>query len=125
MAKERLDLEYHFNTSQKVLFPRLSTAAGLNEWFADEVNVKDKIFTFRWDKEERSAELLSVKEGRSVRFHWVDDEEDTYFEFNLSTTELTDDLALRITDFAENDEASEMKELWDAQITDLKRVLGA
>ncbi len=125
MAKEILELEYHFNTSSKVLFPRLSTAIGLNEWFADEVNEKDKIFTFRWDKEERSAELLSVKEGRSVRFHWVDDEEDTYFEFNLSTTELTDDLALRITDFAENDEASEMKELWDAQITDLKRVLGA
>lgn len=126
MAKEILELEYHFNTSSKVLFPRLSTAIGLNEWFADEVNEKDKIFTFRWDKEERSAELLSVKEGRNVRFHWIDDEdEESYFEFNLSTTELTDDLALRITDFAEAGEAAEMKELWDAQISDLKRVLGA
>ncbi len=126
MAKEILELEYHFNTSSKVLFPRLSTAIGLNEWFADEVNEKDKIFTFRWDKEERSAELLAVKEGRNAKFHWTDDDDDeSYFEFNLSTTELTDDLALRIIDFAEPGEAAEMKELWDAQISDLKRVLGA
>lgn len=126
MAKEIFELEYHFNTSSKVLFPRLSTAIGLNEWFADEVNEKDKIFTFRWDREERSAELLSMKEGRNVRFHWTDDDDDeSYFEFNLSTTELTDDLALRITDFAEVGETAEMKELWDAQIADLKRVLGA
>ena len=126
MAKEIFELEYHFNTSSKVLFPRLSTAIGLNEWFADEVNEKDKIFTFRWDREERSAELLSMKEGRNVRFHWTnDDDDESYFEFNLSTTELTDDLALRITDFAEVGETAEMKELWDAQIADLKRVLGA
>ena len=126
MAKEIFELEYHFNTSSKVLFPRLSNAIGLNEWFADEVNEKDKIFTFRWDREERSAELLSMKEGRNVRFHWTDDDDDeSYFEFNLSTTELTDDLALRITDFAEVGETAEMKELWDAQIADLKRVLGA
>lgn len=126
MAKEILELEYHFNTSSKVLFPRLSTAIGLNEWFADEVNERDKVFTFRWDKEERSAELISVKEWRSVRFHWLDDEDsESYFEFNLSTTELTDDLALRITDFAEENESTELKEIWDAQISDLKRVLGA
>ena len=126
MAKEILELEYHFNTSSKVLFPRLSTAIGLNEWFADEVNERDKVFTFRWDKEERSAELISVKEWRSVRFHWLDDDDsESYFEFNLSTTELTDDLALRITDFAEENESTELKEIWDAQISDLKRVLGA
>lgn len=126
MAKEILELEYHFNTSSKVLFPRLSTAIGLNEWFADEVDERDKIFTFRWDKEERSAELLAVKEGRNVRFHWTDDDDDeSYFEFNLSTTELTDDLALKITDFADEGESTELKEIWDAQISDLKRVLGA
>ena len=126
MAKEILELEYHFNTSSKVLFPRLSTAIGLNEWFADEVDEKDKVFTFRWDKEERSAELLAVKEGRNVRFHWTDDDDDeSYFEFNLSTTELTDDLALKITDFADEGESTELKEIWDAQISDLKRVLGA
>ena len=126
MAKEQFELEYHFNTSAKVLFPRLSTAVGLNEWFADDVNEKDNIFTFRWDKEERSAKLISVKECKNVRFHWLDDEdEETFFEFKLTTNELTDDLALEITDFADADEITEMAELWDAQIIDLKRVLGA
>ena len=126
MAKEIIELEYHFNTSPKVLFPRLSTAVGLNEWFADDVNEKDKIFTFRWDKEERCAELLSVKDFKNVRFHWLDDDDDdSFFEFKLTTTELTDDLALEITDYVDADEVTEMTELWDAQISDLKRVLGA
>ena len=125
MAKEIIELEYHFNTSPKVLFPRLSTAAGLNEWFADEVSEKDKIFTFRWDKEERCAELLSMKEGKNARFRWLDDEDESFFEFKLTTTELTDDLALEITDSVDAEEVAEMAELWDAQISDLKRVLGA
>ena len=125
MAKEIIELEYHFNTSPKVLFPRLSTAVGLNEWFADDVSEKDKIFTFRWDKEERCAELLSIKEFKSARFRWLDDDEDSFFEFKLTTTELTDDLALEIIDYVDAEEVGEMTELWDAQISDLKRVLGA
>lgn len=126
MAKEQLTLEYHFNTTPKVLFPRISTADGLNEWFADEVKVDGNIFTFRWDKEERCAELLSIKEFKFVRFQWMDDEDkESYFEFKLTTTELTDDLALEITDMVEPDESMETQELWNAQITDLKRILGA
>lgn len=123
MAKEQIVLEYHFNTTQKVLFPRLSTADGLNEWFADEVIVKDKIFTFKWNNEERSAELLNMKDNKFVSYKWLDDE--STFEFKLSTTELTDDLALEITDYVEADELSEIRDLWDAQIADLKRILGA
>lgn len=123
MAKEQIVLEYHFNTTSKVLFPRLSTADGLNEWFADKVNVKDKIFTFRWGNEERNAELLNMKDNKFVSYMWLDDE--STFEFKLSTTELTDDLALEITDYAESDELSEIRDLWDAQIADLKRILGA
>ncbi len=126
MAKKQLTLEYHFNTTPKVLFPRISTADGLNEWFADEVKVDEKTFVFKWDKEERCAELIFLKDCKAVRFHWTDDEDnESFFEFKLTTTELTDDLALEITDFVEADEMTETEELWNAQISDLKRILGA
>ncbi len=126
MAKQQFELEYHFNTSAKVLFPRLSTADGLNEWFADRVKVDGQNYIFHWDKEEREAVLKTIKPLKTVRFHWTDDDEDdTYFEFNLSVTELTDDLALTIIDYAEPDEIDEMTEIWNAQISDLKRILGA
>jgi hypothetical protein len=38
--------------------------------------------------------------------------------------ELTSDLALLITDFAEDDEKEDSISLWDSQIADLKRLLG-
>ena len=125
MDKQQYELEFHLNTSPKVLYPRLSTADGLNEWFADYVKVEDGIYTFRWHSEERFAKLLSAKDLKSVRYHWLDEDDESFFEIRLETTELTDDLALKITDFAEDDELEESKDLWNAQVTDLKRVLGA
>jgi hypothetical protein len=126
MSKERYQLEYHLNTAPKVLFSRLNSPGGLNEWFADNVTVRGKNFTFEWDNESRIAELIGIKDLKFVRFHWLDDDDDkTYFEFKLNSDELTGDLALVITDFAEPGEINEWKELWDTQITKLKHNLGA
>jgi hypothetical protein len=126
MTKERYQLEYHLNTSPKVLFSRLSSPGGLNEWFADNVSVRGKNYTFEWDSEARVAELIASKDLKFVRFHWIDDNDDkTFFEFKLNSDELTGDLALVISDFAEPDEIEDAKELWDAQIADLKHILGA
>jgi uncharacterized protein YndB with AHSA1/START domain len=126
MAKEKFQLEYTINSSPKVLFNRLATAGGLNEWFADEVNVQSDVFTFIWDGAEQKANLVNRKDMKYVRFHWIDDEDDkTYFEFKLSTDELTGDLALIVTDFAEPDEQEDSIELWDTQISELKHIIGS
>ena len=114
------------NCSPKVLFSRLSTAEGLCEWFADNVIVDDDIFTFFWNKSELKARLTALKENKFVRFEWLDanDEESNYFEFRINIEELSGSLALLITDFAEPEEKDDSISLWDAQITDLKRLLG-
>ena len=49
---------------------------------------------------------------------------ENYFEFRINIEELTGDLALIITDFAEPEEKEDSIYLWDSQINDLKRVLG-
>jgi uncharacterized protein YndB with AHSA1/START domain len=122
----KFELEYTLNASPKVLFPRLSTPEGLAEWFADDVTVEGDIFTFVWHKSQSKARLSALKENKLVRFEWLDreDEETNYFEFRINIQELTNELALIITDFAEPEEKEDAIYLWDTQITNLKRVLG-
>lgn len=123
----KYELEYTLNCSPKVLFSRLSTPEGLSEWFADDVTVEGDLFTFHWSKTESKARLATVKENKLVRFEWNDndvDKESNFFEFRIIVHDLTGDLALIITDFAEPDEKEDAIYLWDTQINDLKRILG-
>jgi uncharacterized protein YndB with AHSA1/START domain len=124
--REKYELEYTLNSSPKVLFPRLSTPEGLSEWFADNVIVDGDLFSFFWPRSEAKARLAALKENKMVRFEWLDREnrETNYFEFRIDIEELTGDVALLITDFAEPDEKEDAIYLWDTQITDLKRILG-
>ncbi len=124
--KVKFELEYTLNSSPKVLFSRLSTAEGLAEWFADDVQVRGDNYTFIWDDIEHNAVLSTLKDNRHVKFVWSEDEDDEerYFEFKLNVDELTGDVALLITDFAEQGEKEDSINLWDSQIMELKQVLG-
>ena len=126
MNKEKYTLEYSFRTSIKLLYSRISTADGLTEWFADDVNIKDDNYIFIWDGEEQAAKIVSKKENEFIKFHWLDDEEeDSYFEFRIEVDALTEDVALMVTDFAYEDEKDDNIGLWEAQVDDLHAVLGA
>lgn len=124
MDNRKIELEYIVNTSPKVLFHRLSTPSGLAEWFADDVNQKGNIYTFIWDNIEQEAELLHRKDLKCIRFRWLDEDEEDYFEFRLTKDELTGDMALIVTDFADEDEKEDTIDLWNSQIADLKHLIG-
>lgn len=126
--KVKYELEFEVKSSTSVLFNMISTASGLSEWFADDVNLKGENFIFFWDGSEETAKLLTKKKGESIKFQWEDDLEDglkTYFEMAIKVDDLTNDVALMITDFAEEDEMDEAKLLWENQINDLKKVIGS
>ncbi len=126
--KVKFELEYLFKTSPKVLEGMLTTPSGLSEWFADDVNIKDDVFTFFWDGSEEEARLLTKNPNSKVKFQWLEDEEEGnnyYFELSYSIDPMTKAVILNITDFAEEDDVEEAKMLWESQIGDLKRVLGA
>ncbi len=124
MDKVKVELEYIIKTSPNVLFTCLSTPSGLSEWFANDVNIKDQTYTFFWDRSEESALLMKSKRD-SVRFQWEDDEgEDYYFEMAIKIDDLTKDVALIVTDFAEEDEVDEIKLMWDNSISKLKQAIG-
>ncbi len=122
--KKKFTLEYEVNSSPKILFGFLNEPNGLSQWFADEVWYKDQIYTFIWDGEEHKAKLLAAKDNKLVRFKWIDDEPQCYFEMEILQDELTNDVALSITDFAPQEALEERRLIWDNQIQYLIRVLG-
>ncbi len=125
--KSKIELEYTINSSPKVIFSRLSTPGGLSEWFADDVNQRGKIYSFIWEGAESQAEVVLKKENKYIRFKWLEEDDDgerTYFEFRLNQDELTGDVALMITDFADEDEMDSTVELWNTQIAELKHTIG-
>lgn len=123
--KVKYSLEYPMNCSPILLFPRLSTPGGLAEWFAENVNLEGKYLIFYWDDSSQKAEILFKRENSYIRYRWVDDcDENTYFEFRIVSDELTGDISLIITDFAEEDEKEEAIDLWNSQVSGLKHCIG-
>jgi len=122
--KNKFELEYSINSAPKILYTRLSTPGGLAEWFADDINIKGNIYTFLWDGTEQEAELITKKENQMVRFKWLDNDDDSFFEFSIRKDELTGEVALVVTDFADDEEKEDAVGLWDTQISELKHALG-
>ncbi|SDF36438.1 hypothetical protein SAMN05216464_116125 [Mucilaginibacter pineti] len=123
--KKKFTIEYEIKSSPRILYTFLNEPNGLAQWFADDVSIRDQIYTFTWDDEPQKAKLVTVKENKLVRFKWVDDEPQTYFEMEILQDELTNDVALSITDFATEDLIAERRLIWDNQIEYLISVLGA
>jgi len=60
----KFQLEYPIHSSINILYKRLSTPSGLSEWFADDVHIRDNVYTFYWDGSEQQAKLLKTKENQ-------------------------------------------------------------
>ena len=123
----KYSLEFPINSSVNILYKRLSTPSGLAEWFADDVIVKDKIFTFFWDGSEQEARLIKQKTDQFIRFKWEENNtKEDYFEFLIQVDEMTSDVSLIITDFAEDkQDLEEQTNLWSKQISLLKMAIGS
>ena len=123
--KKKFNIEYEIKSSPRILYTFLNEPNGLTQWFADDVSVRDSIYTFTWDDEQQTAKLVAIKENKLVRFRWIDDDPQYFFEMEIVQDELTNDVALSITDFATDDTLAERISIWDNQIKYLVSVLGA
>lgn len=127
MERQKVQIEYPLNaTSKSILWSAISTPTGLEGWFADKVDSKEKVLTFYWGKHEsRTAEVVSQRIFNFIRFRWIDDpNEQEYFELKMNYSELTNDFVLEITDFTSADEVDDLQELWDSQVDTLRRTCG-
>jgi uncharacterized protein YndB with AHSA1/START domain len=125
-AKKKFEMEFVIQASPQLLYQYISTASGLSEWYADNVNARSEKFTFIWDGNEEEAMLLKKKSDQYVRFQWsISESQEEFFELRIVVDEITKDVSLFVIDFAEEDEIEGSKMLWDNQINDLKHVLGS
>ncbi|MEA4937539.1 MAG: START-like domain-containing protein [Paludibacter sp.] len=126
MKKSKFRIEYPLsNASPNILWNSIGTVHGLSEWFADEVREDESGFTFKWDDYEQKAHLLHTRPNIYIRFQWLEDKgTDAFFEMKIVSSELSNDVMLSVTDFAEHNEVEDTILLWNKQIENLKRLTG-
>lgn len=122
----KFELEFVVRASADMLYEFLYTQSGLSEWFCDDVNIRNGIYTFIWDGQMQQARLLKTIDHQLVRYQWVDKIDGSYFEFRLQRDDLTNDVSLIVTDFADTSvEKESAKLLWQNQIEKLLHVIGS
>lgn len=129
-AKRRFVVEYPMNASPKILYPYLASAQGLSQWFCDDVRYEpDRRLNFIWDKQNHYAEQASQRLNRSVRFVFLDERKQpvldaSFLDFSLESSEITDEVFLRITDYSDSMDEDELQEMWDGLVGKLRDQVG-
>jgi uncharacterized protein YndB with AHSA1/START domain len=122
----KYEIEFVIKASADLLYEFLYTQSGLSEWFCDDVNIRNGIYTFIWDGQMQQARLLKTVDHQLVRFQWVDKTDGSFFEFRLQHDDLTNDVSLMVTDFADSiSERESSKLLWQSQIEKLMHIVGS
>jgi uncharacterized protein YndB with AHSA1/START domain len=129
-SKHRFVQEYPINASAKILYPYLATASGLRQWFCQDVQMIDNhTFSFVWDNQTHLAELTSQRTNRSVRYVFLSSDrrhmpDANYLDFTIESSELTQEVYLRIADYSEETDDVELQEMWDNLIQNLRELVG-
>ncbi|AUD02980.1 START-like domain-containing protein [Spirosoma pollinicola] len=130
MEKFKFIAEYELRASPKMLFPYISTASGLSQWFASKVNtMPEQRLDFQWDNESHIARQVSMRQNKGVRFEFLDTDENgndnNYVDFRVDQSELTQSTFLRITDYSSTADEEELQDLWDGLMYKLKEIVGS
>ncbi len=111
----RVDMEFYMQSSPATLYELISTPSGFAEWYCQDVDVKNELYTFIWDGEQEETTVIGRKAGEMIRFHRnEDDESDTFFEFRVRVDAMTNEVALEVIDYAVPDEVEETRNLWSS-----------
>ncbi|MCM0042198.1 MAG: START-like domain-containing protein [Algoriphagus sp.] len=123
--------DYQLNASKKIVYAYLSTASGLQEWFADEVRInEDKTFIFNFDQEDHFAKQTTLKANLHIRWDFFDPKnpslgKGSFIEFKLDEAELTHSLFLKVIDQSNFYPVEELAGIWEGLISKLKQIIGA
>ena len=128
--KTRFVVEFPINASPKILFPYLATASGLSQWFCDDVRyVEGQRLNFIWDQENHYAEISGQRLNRAVRFVFLDEHRQqvldaNFLDFSLDSSQVTDEVYLRVIDYSSWHDAAEQQEMWDGLVAKLREQVG-
>lgn len=124
MERVSFNMEFIFRASPTILYKFLTTPSCLIRWFCDGVDINEDVYTFSWEGYEENAELMDDVEEERLRFHWEEADDGEFLEFRLSKSPVTGETVLEITDFADEDEVEDQRQLWESQIKLLRQETG-
>ncbi len=130
MVKSKFVTDYQINASRKMIFNYLSTASGLEDWFADEVRIdEDKNFIFYFDNEEHHAHIASIRLNNHIKFDFFDpdnpnEDDHSFIEFKLEENEVTQTMFLKVIDYTDDYDEEESQAIWDGLVGKLKEIIG-
>ena len=128
MNKSKFIGEYSINASRKMLFPYISTASGLSQWFADDgqYHRRQSKYHAYGDGEVNRARIVSIKANQHIKFEFEgeDDDDLNSIEIRLEMNELTQEVYIKITDYSDLDDQEVLSDLWEGLIHDLKEIVG-
>jgi uncharacterized protein YndB with AHSA1/START domain len=125
MERVKFTKEFIFRASPAILYQFFTTPDCLIRWFCDEVHINGDVYTFSWDGFEEEAELIEDVENELLRFHREEsDDEKEYYEFKMKRSPVTGETILLITDYCDDDEIEDQKQLWATQMERLRSVTG-
>lgn len=131
MNKKKYSIEHELRCrSERIIWPLISTAAGLSKWMADNVSAEGDVLTFTWGDlwrhhEVRQAKILKRIDYVSVRLRWEDEPNpEAYWEMRIEKGDITDDFILVVTDYASEDDKETLEDIWEANFERLHRSTG-
>lgn len=124
MKRVKFTVEFLFRASPGMVYQFLTSPACLTRWFCDEVDASEDEFTYFWAGEGQTAIVLEDIEEELLKLQWEDAEEDEYLEFKMYQSPVTGETILEVTDFCDEDEVEDQRQLWITQIEDMRKETG-
>ena len=125
MERVKIEIDFLMRAAPSLLFRYFTAPGDLMRWFCDRVDVIKQVYTFEWSGAGEEARLSEKIDNELVRFNWLDpDRAGEYLEFKISQEGVANETVLIITDFCDEDETDEQKELWMTQIDTLRKATG-
>ena len=66
------------STPVAILWDYISTENGLKQWFADNVKIKDKEYSFIWKGYSQEAKVVGMRKGLAIKLQWLDSSSRTF-----------------------------------------------
>ena len=131
MRKVKISIERPLRSrSESIIWKLISTPSGLSRWIAEHVTQEGNSLVFTWGKpgqvyETRWARILDVEKNAAIRFLWEDeDDPEAYTEIAMVKLDVTDEIALCITDFSDPDDIESMTYMWNHDLDRLQNKMG-
>lgn len=125
MKRVKFTLEFIFRASPAILYKFIKDPSCIVRWFCDEVDITGETYTFSWEGSDESADLVDDFEEEKLVFKWHDaDDDDEFLEFAFSRSPVTGETIFEITDFCDEFDLNDQKQLWESQIKVLRQETG-